>query len=445
MVKKICRRFQKSIIFFLELLLYVGNYAIFFLLLGIDNKQLLVLSRTSVVITFTWIIITVLLTIIYGKYDIGVRKSKPIVISLTLSSIITDVIAYLLLMIMTRNEDNNQTFRFEFIGFFLIIVVLHVLVIAALTYLGNGFYFWVIDPDSTLIVTSNQEPVEKLRFVIGKFHRKYRIDQVLNYQDPSLKERVKSADSVFLYDIPVGERTEIVNYCYKHMVNVYYNPEVADILEQTSRQAMFDDVTFLASEVKGMTFEQRIIKRLMDIVISAIALIITSPIFLISALCIKKYDKGSIFFRQKRATIHGKVFSIYKFRTMKEHVENRSATKDDDRITPIGKILRKYRIDELPQFINILKGEMSVVGPRPEMLSNVDEYTKEMPEFRYRLRMKAGLTGYAQIMGKYNTSSKDKLMMDLLYIENYSVLKDIQLIFQTVTVLLKADDSTEAF
>jgi lipopolysaccharide/colanic/teichoic acid biosynthesis glycosyltransferase len=226
---------------------------------------------------------------------------------------------------------------------------------------------------------------------------------------------------------------------------VYYNPEVADILEQNSKQVMLDDVTFLVSEFKGMTFEQRICKRLMDILVSVIALLLSSPILLVSALLIKKYDGGKVFFRQQRATIHGKIFSIYKFRTMKEHVENRSVTKDDDRITPIGKILRKYRMDELPQFINILKGEMSLVGPRPEMLENVDEYTKEMPEFKYRLRMKAGLTGYAQIMGKYNTSSKDKLMLDLMYIENFSILKDIQLLFQTVTVLFQADDSTEAF
>ncbi|MBQ8969867.1 MAG: sugar transferase, partial [Lachnospiraceae bacterium] len=140
-----------------------------------------------------------------------------------------------------------------------------------------------------------------------------------------------------------------------------------------------------------------------------------------------------------------RVFEIYKFRTMRENSGNRSVTRDDDRITAPGRFLRKYRIDELPQFINILKGDMSVVGPRPEMLENVEEYTKELPEFVYRLRMKAGLTGYAQIYGRYNTSSRDKLMLDLMYIENYSFLKDIQIIFRTVLVLFKAEDSTEAF
>ena len=173
-------------------------------------------------------------------------------------------------------------------------------------------------------------------------------------------------------------------------------------------------------------------------------LLLSSPIWLISALAIKLYDRAPVFFNQDRATIHEKVFRVYKFRTMKEHVENRSVTEGDDRITPPGKILRKFRLDELPQLLNVLKGDMSLVGPRPEMLENVIAYTEELPEFRYRLRVKAGLTGYAQIAGKYNTTPKDKLMMDLLYIERYSVFRDIQLLFQTVIVFLKSD-STEAF
>ena len=190
--------------------------------------------------------------------------------------------------------------------------------------------------------------------------------------------------------------------------------------------------------------EQKIIKRLMDIVGSLRVLIITSPLFLISAIAIKCNDKGPVFFKQKRATKDGRIFEIYKFRTMRVQSENYSVTSDDDRITSVGKILRRYRIDELPQMINILKGEMSLVGPRPEMLYNIFDYTKTLPEFSYRLRVKAGLTGYAQIAGKYNTSPRDKLILDLIYIERYSIWKDIKLLLQTLIVLFKKD-STEAF
>ena len=176
------------------------------------------------------------------------------------------------------------------------------------------------------------------------------------------------------------------------------------------------------------------------------ALVLLSPVMLGCAIAIKAEDGGKVFYRQKRATKYGRVFEVLKFRTMREENSvHRSVTDDDDRITRVGRILRKYRIDELPQLVNILTGDMTVVGPRPEMLENVEKYTSELPEFAYRLRMKAGLTGLAQIAGKYNTSPKDKLVMDLMYIENYSIWQDLKLIFQTVTVFFKASESTEAF
>ncbi len=166
----------------------------------------------------------------------------------------------------------------------------------------------------------------------------------------------------------------------------------------------------------------------------------------ISAIAIKCEDHGSIFFRQKRMTKNGRIFKVLKFRTMKEENSvNKSVSANDDRITKVGGILRKFRIDELPQLLNILMGDMTLVGPRPEMLENVAEYTAALPEFSYRLRAKAGLTGLAQISGKYNTSPKDKLVLDLMYIENFSIWSDIKIIFQTITVFFKAADSTEAF
>ena len=427
------------------MLLYLVNYIVFFLLLGMDNKQLLVLSRTSVVITFSWIVVTYLLTAIYGKYDVGVRKSRPIITSLTLTALINDAVAYLLLNIMNRNDDNNRTFKIEFVGVFLCIIIIQCIWIAFMTYLGNGFYFKMNEPLDTLLIIRDMKDEKRLKEIIGVFHRRYSIKQVAAYTDPDVKKAIEKAQTVFLYDIPIEERTQLINECYHRKKSIHFNPEISDLLIRFSRQTMFDDTAFLICEEKAMSFEQRIIKRLMDIGVSLVALIVTSPVFLIAAIAIKADDGGPVFFRQERATLKGRSFMIYKFRTMKVDAGNRSATKDDDRITATGRILRKYRLDELPQFINILKGEMSLVGPRPEMLENVRKYTKEDPAFSYRLRMKAGLTGNAQIMGKYNTTSRDKLILDLQYIENFSILKDIQLLFQTVLVLLKAEDSTEGF
>lgn len=444
-MKRLCKKFQNSIIFLMRAILFVASFVLFYGILGTKNAQLLVLSRTSVIIAFSWVVLTFLLGNIYGGFDVGHKRVRQIELSMSISTVIIDVVAYLMLNIMNRNEDNNQTFKIEFMGLFVVIILIQILLIVVFANAGNKFFYWVTEPKNTLVISPKGISADKICKSLKKLPGNFNVSDIISADDENLYEKMKAVDAVFLYDVEVGLRTEMVNYCYKHLKDVYFNPEVADILEMSASQTMFDDMAFLSMGYKGMSFEQRIIKRAIDIIISLVALIISSPIFLISAIAIKRGDGGKVFFRQRRATINGRVFEIYKFRTMRENVENFSSTKDDERITGVGKILRKYRLDELPQFINILKGEMSIVGPRPEMLENVDEYTKELPEFKYRLRMKAGLTGYAQILGKYNTSSKDKLMLDLMYIENFSILKDIQLIFQTVTVLFTAEDSTEGF
>ena len=187
------------------------------------------------------------------------------------------------------------------------------------------------------------------------------------------------------------------------------------------------------------------IKRAMDIVISLLALIILSPLFLITAIAVKS-DGGPAFYKQVRLTKDGKQFEILKFRSMRVDAEKdgvaRLAAKNDSRITPVGEFIRAVRIDELPQLFNILKGEMSFIGPRPERPQIIREYIEEMPEFAYRTRVKAGLAGYAQVYGKYNTTPYDKLKLDLFYIENYSVWLDLKLMLLTLKILF-TPDSTE--
>ena len=197
---------------------------------------------------------------------------------------------------------------------------------------------------------------------------------------------------------------------------------------------------------RGLSIENRFAKRTIDLILSLLAIIVTSPIMIIVALLIKMYDGGPALFKQKRLTIDGKIFDVYKFRSMIVDAEKdgvaRLASKNDNRITPIGKFIRKVRLDELPQLLNILKGDMSIVGPRPERPEIAEEYGKVMPEFSYRLKVKAGLTGYAQILGKYNTTPKDKLLLDLMYIEKYSLFLDFKLMLMTIKILFMSE-STE--
>ena len=443
-MKKLIIELQNTIFLLWKTLLYALLLIIFIGIFGIPNPQLMRISRTWAVTVLTFVAVGLGMTSAYGKFDIGKRKSKPIIYSLGLATVITDVVTYVQLAIMNTNPANNATLQFENIGALFMVGLVQVSIIILMTYAGNYMYFKINRPEISCIITSSQNSLNQVHHAVGRYKKQYKIQYILDYNDPNIWDVILKCHTVFLYDVPVRERTGIVEYCYRYMRNVYFNPEVSDIVEFNAQHIVLDDVSLIGATVKELTLEQRIIKRTMDVVVSFVGMVLSSPIWLISAIAIKAEDGGSVFFKQKRATKNGEVFEVYKFRTMKENVENYSSTAGDDRITKTGHILRKTRMDELPQILNILKGEMSLVGPRPEMLENVYSYTADLPEFEYRLRVKAGLTGYAQIAGKYNTSPRDKLILDLMYIENYSIWKDIKLIFQTLIVLFKSD-STEGF
>ena len=215
------------------------------------------------------------------------------------------------------------------------------------------------------------------------------------------------------------------------------------MIMSSEKMHMFDTPLLLFRN-RGLTVEQQVIKRVFDIVVSFLMLAGLSPLLALIALLVKCYDGGPVLYSQERLTKNGKVFRILKFRSMRVDSEKagaRLAMKDDDRITPVGKILRNIHFDELPQLINILRGDMSIVGPRPERPEIAAEYTKEIPEFPFRLKVQAGLTGYAQVYGKYNTTPYDKLKLDLTYIENYSFFMDLQLIATTVKILFQKENT----
>ncbi len=438
------KSFANFMIYVLKMMMYFSLLASFILVFAQENVGLTRPSRTLGTTALTYAIVGLLMVAIYGKYDIGRRKNKPIIYSLGLAVVLTDIITYVELMIMSTLEADVRAFRLLHIGELLGILGLHTLIVVGFVYFGNWMYFKLIPPEKCCIITNKDSNLEQITRSVKKYQKQYDVQRVVDYRRTDLEEIISKMDTVFLYDVPVNERTDIVHYCYEHLINIYINPEVTDIVENLAEYYLLDDVSMLNFNVEGLTLEQRFFKRTFDIIVSALAIVVSSPIWLIAAIAIKAGDGGPVFFKQNRATRDGKVFQVYKFRTMKQNVENRSATADDDRITKAGKILRKTRMDELPQFLNIFLGDMSFVGPRPEMMENVYSYTEDLPEFKYRLRVKAGLTGYAQIAGKYNTTPKDKLIMDMMYIERYSFWNDIKLCFQTLIVLFKSD-STEGF
>lgn len=442
MIKKL----KRTVVFILKLALFASLFGIFFGIFGIHNPWLFNLSRTTGVTMVTFVVLGIALMSVYGGYAIGTQKSKPIVHSMALATIMTDLVTHLQLSIMNTSEKNNDHFVYETPHLLLLVIILQIIVIVFFAYFGNYVYFSLEPPEKCCVISSSRQSLGNIIPKIQRFKKQYEIDEIIRYDDPHVLDVILRSNTVFLYDVPAKERTDLISFCYQTQKNIYYNFETIDVVSQGAKYVTLDDKSLVMYTAKDLTMEQRIVKRLTDLAVSIVGLVVASPIMLGCAIAIKLDDGGKVFYKQKRLTKYGRVFEVYKFRTMKEENSvNRSVTENDDRITRVGKVLRKFRIDELPQLINILNGDMTVVGPRPEMLENVEKYTEELPEFSYRLRMKAGLTGLAQISGKYNTSPKDKLVMDLMYIENYSIWQDFKLIFQTVTVFLKASESTEAF
>lgn len=441
------RRPKRLFVLFMRLLAWALSLAAFFLIMSLGDPSLLVPDRTSVIVALTYTILYLLMLNVYGGFDIGTRKSSPIAFSMALAMLFSDLTAHIFLCIMDYTLIDQGRFVYEYPHLLLLTYVVQVGITTGMAYLGNGLYFRIKKPQNCVMIVREGDDYAGWVRKIAKFRRQYNIKRIVYTSDEDIYSWIDAADAVFIYDLAEGERAAYVEYCYRNHKDLYFSMEMADVILYGGKRVYFDDSTMIFAAAEKMSVEQEILKRFMDIVISAAALLLCSSLILITAIAIKLEDGGDIFYQQKRATFAGRVFNIIKFRSMRPEVGDvhRSVTGDDDRITKVGRVIRKYRIDEIPQLWNVLRGEMSIVGPRPEMLENMDKYTEEMPRFAYRLRVRAGLTGLAQVYGSYNSSPRDKLIMDLLYIENYSIWLDIKLILRTFLVLLMPERSTAAF
>ena len=308
------------------------------------------------------------------------------------------------------------------------------------TFVGDKMYHKLYPPRKMVLISAKGKQADALIAKIASREDKYQVKDWIDQAEgiEKILPRLSRYDAVILCDLNVQIRNAISKYCFENDIRVYVSPRISDVIIKGAEEIhLFDSPLFLCRNY-GLSIEQRIIKRTMDLLISIIALLVASPIFLFIALAIKLDDGGPVLYKQERLTRGAKVFYIYKFRSMIVNAEAtgiRLAGKQDDRITAVGKVLRRYRLDELPQLLNILKGDMSIVGPRPERPVLAEKIAEEIPEFPYRLKVKAGLTGFAQVLGKYNTSPYDKLKMDLLYISQYSILLDLKIILMTPKML----------
>ena len=334
------------------------------------------------------------------------------------------------------------------LGPMLLIMGIDVVLTLLFTTVYSTLYHRLYTPKNMVMIYGNRESVA-LKFKMETRKDKYRMTKLIS-ADEGLEKicgQLQNYDAVVINGVEGQLRNDILKYCYRHAIRTYVSPKVSDIIVRGASEINLFDTPLLLVRGRALTYPQRIVKRAFDLVVCSIALIVASPFMLIIALAIKLEDGGPVFFRQKRATYDGKAFDILKFRSMIVDADKYSvglATEKDPRITKVGNVIRAIRFDELPQLLNIIKGDMSIVGPRPERVEHMELYGKEVPEFDFRLKVKGGLTGYAQIYGKYNTSPYDKLRMDMMYVETYSFFNDLKLILMTLRILLKKE-STEGY
>lgn len=376
----------------------------------------------------------------YGALKIGYLKPVDVFISELFSLLIVNVISYFQISLMANWVVDVRP------------IVWTMLIQTALAGLWVTFcnvcYYKAFPPREILIV-HGERPIDD---IVRKFETrkdKYKIKKAMNISAgmEKVKEEIgQGYGAVVLWDISAVDRNALLKYCYSLSMRVYTMPKISDVLIRGADQLhLFDTPIYLTREY-SLKVEQRAAKRLIDLFCSVLLLVIASPFMLITAAAIKLYDGGPVFYKQIRCTRDRKEFYILKFRSMRVDAEKdgvaRLASKNDSRITPVGRFIRATRIDELPQLFNILKGEMSFIGPRPERPEIIEQYMEEMPEFAFRMKVKAGLAGYAQVYGKYNTTPYDKLKLDLTYIEQYSVWLDLKLMLLTLKILIKPE-STE--
>jgi len=357
------------------------------------------------------------------------------------------VIAFLLVNFITYFQLCLIANRMLSPGPMALVFALEIVVALLLIVLYTAVYQKLYAPHNMLLVYGNERGVG-LKIKMDSRQDKYKVNKLLS-ADAGYEEicrEIQNYDAVILNDIPAQLRNDILKFCYLKRIRVYVAPKLTDIILRGAKDNNLFDTPLLLVRGTGLTPTQRIAKRTMDIVLCSIAMLFAAPVMLVVAAAIKLEDGGPVFFRQKRLTRNGVEFEILKFRSMIVDAEKYAgavlAAGDDPRITKVGKVIRATRLDELPQLLNILKGDMSIVGPRPERKCFAEEFYKDMPEFAYRLKVRGGLTGYAQIYGKYNTSAYDKLRLDMMYIENYSLLMDIKLIILTLRIIF-SKDSTE--
>lgn len=437
------RERYKRVLGAVEALLLLLVHAYFFTVLWygyysqLVPKKLQFYRRGHWAVIGMYILVLWLFTKLYGGFKVGYLRLFDVIYSQLLSLLCANIVLYFQICIITREYVNPIPVA--------LMTVAQVIVILIWVFACRFLYMKLYPPRHLLLVYGEKTPVDFINKVNSR-KDKYLIEEKIHVSEGMDKiiAAIDRCEGVMICETASHPRNEVLKYCFLHSVRTYVVPKVTDLMLMGSDEMHLFDTPLLLSRNQGLSGEEQFVKRVMDILVSGVACIIASPFMILIALCVKLYDGGPVIYKQTRLTKDGRPFSIYKFRSMRVDAEKdgaRLAMKNDSRVTPVGKVLRNLHMDELPQLFNILKGDMSIVGPRPERPEIFKQYEEEFPEFAFRLKVKAGLTGYAQVYGKYNTTPRDKVKLDVTYIEHYSIWLDIKLMLLTIKILFQKENT----
>ena len=437
-------QYRQLVLFFISASIIIAQTAIFAYVwyTAYNDASVVALpfyNRGNYVLIGLYAVLCILFYKLFGCFRVGYLRVYDMLFNQIGALLCVNAFTYLQLCLTCR-------WRFlDHVAPILVMTAVDLVLVISWALFSRWLYLKMSPPRELLLVYGEYSPDNLMRKLESR-EDKYHIQEAISIDTDLdiIKEKISQHGSVVLTDIPADIRNQLLKFCFENDIRCYSVPKISDIMIMNAASINLFDTSLLLFRNNGLSLSQRFLKRAFDIIMSVIGLVIAAPFMLIIAICIKAYDGGPVFFTQDRLTLNGKVFKVLKFRSMRVQNESKEyvlTRKNDDRITPVGKILRNIHFDELPQLINILKGDMSIVGPRPECPKLAEEYCQIVPEFNYRLKVKAGLTGYAQVYGKYNTTPYDKLKLDLTYIKKYSFLLDLQLIFMTLKILFQKENT----
>lgn len=396
-------------------------------------------QTVSLAVCTCYVVCSIFLLRTYNAYKIGIFRAGEVFYAQALANLFSNGITYVFACLIQL--------RLLPVWPVLAVFCVQTFVCAVWCLAANKLYFKLHPPMKTLIIYQSESDLEKLHEIV---HFENRFDVQKKLKMPAMLYDILQAmngyQAVIVSGVEATLRNGIVKECIDKDINCYFIPHTGDVIIAGAKHLQSFSVPIMSAKRATLRPEYAFAKRALDILLAMIGLILASPFMLITAVAIKAYDHGPVLYKQIRLTKDGKCFKILKFRSMRVDAEKdgvaRLATDHDDRITPVGRVIRAIRFDELPQIFNILMGDMSIVGPRPERPEIAAQYEKEMPAFSLRLQVKAGLTGTAQVYGRYNTEPRDKLKMDLMYINHMSLVEDLKLIFATVKILFMKESTT---